>query len=115
MAILTMVAGLLLAVGLLIREHQLQRQRRQDADLHRQLASALADHRNQLRRTQEDLYVMRALLEEKHLLDAHDVARGRIRLVEGPRRAAAEREHLARSLGVQATQFVIDEDLEKVH
>jgi hypothetical protein len=115
MALLAVIGAVLLASALIVREYQLAKQRTQDAANLERLRANIKETRSQLRRTVEDLHVMQRLLEEKHLLTESDLARGRLRLIERPRRLAAERNAIVRSHGVSPTQLVIDDDLDKVH
>ena len=115
MALLAVVGGLLLAFALVVREYQLAKERSQHAAAHERLRVSLKETRGQLRRTLEDVHVIQRVLEEKHLLDETDLARGRMRLIETPRRRAAERNAIVRNHNVSPTQLVMDEDLNKVH
>ena len=115
MTLLLIVAALLLAAGLLIREVQARRERARNAEEHQRLAAALAETRAHMKRTQEDLYVLRCLLEEKRVLDDADVAQARARFVDAPRRTQAERDELARALNVSPTHLVLDGDADKLH
>jgi len=115
MALLAVIGGLLLAFALIVREYQLAKQRAQDAVTLERLRANIKETRGQLRRAVEDFHVMQRILEEKHLLTQTDLTRGRVRLIEHPRRVAAERNAIVRSHGVSPTQLIIDDDLDKVH
>lgn len=115
MVALAMLGGVLLAAALLLRELLGLRARNLQADEHEQLRQILSDTQNELRRAVEDVQVLQAVLEEKHLLDEGDLARGRIRFIETPRRVAAQRAEIARTLNVSPTQLVVDDNLDKVH
>lgn len=115
MALLAVIGGILLALALIARELQGSRERAaQTAALH-EVQSALERTRQQLRRTQEDLYVMQSLLAERNILDEAELARGRLRLIETPKRLAAEREAVVRHLGASPTELVVDENVDKIH
>jgi hypothetical protein len=115
MALLAVIGGLLLALALIVREYQLAKERARHLATHERLRSSLKETRTQLRRALEDLHVLLRVLEEKHLVDEADLSRGRARLIETPRRLAAERNAIVRNHNVSPTQLVIDEDLNKVH
>lgn len=115
MTLLAIGGGLFLALALIIREYQLTRERALQAATFEQLRVSLEATRGQLRRACEDLYVLQSVLSERNVLDEADLARTRIRLVEMPRRVAAERDAIRRHLGVAPQHLVIDESDGKVH
>jgi hypothetical protein len=116
MGLLAILGGLVMAIALVVREVQLSRERaNHTAELER-VRQSQGELRRQLRRALEDLYVLQNVLGDKHLLDEHDLARGRARHIDGPRRIAEERDSiLSKHDDVEATQLVIDEDINKVH
>ena len=115
MAFVAALGGLLLALALVLRELQLTRERSLQAAAEERLRVALEQTRAQLQHAVEDVYVLRTLLVERGLFEEGDIARARARLVEGPRRLAAEREALMRHLDGAATHLVLDEQNNKVH
>ena len=115
MTLLAIGGGLLLMVAFFVRESQLARERVLQAARHRTLQTALEDTRNQLRRACEDLYVLQHILAERNVLDDTDLARGRVRLVEAPRRMAQERDAIQRHLGISAPYLVIEDSDRKIH
>jgi hypothetical protein len=116
MGLLAILGGLLLALALIVREVQLARERANHASELERMRVSLGETRRQLRRALEDLYVLQNVLGDKHLLDEHDLARGRARHIDGPRRIAEERDSILRKHDdVEATQLIIDEDINKVH
>ncbi len=115
MALLAVFGGLLLAIALVLRELQLARQRTQQASSAERQRLALEQTRSQLQHALEDVYVLQMLLVERGLFEEGDLVRGRARLVEAPRRVAAEREALLRHLGASAPQLVLDDQNNKVH
>ena len=115
MAVLAVVAVLVLSVGLALRERQLARDRAAADAALQELRTSLEGARNQLRRANEDLFVIQTLLAERNLLDENDLARARLRLIEAPRRVAEEKAAMARHLKVSPTQLVIDPSDSKIH
>lgn len=115
MTLLAIAGGLLLALALIAREVQIARERSALADQVERQRLMAADTRRQLRRALEDLYVMQTLLADKHLLDENEFARGRVRLIEKPRRVAEERNAILRDSDVEPTQLVVDDDVNKIH
>jgi hypothetical protein len=107
--------GLFLALALLVREVQLSRERAMQAAVFEQLRAALESTRTQLRRASEDLHVLQNVLVERRMVDEAELARTRIRLVEMPRRLAAEKDAIRRHLGVSPQVLVRDDGDGKVH
>ncbi|OGQ77771.1 MAG: hypothetical protein A2289_18985 [Deltaproteobacteria bacterium RIFOXYA12_FULL_58_15] len=115
MALLAVIGGLLLALAIVVREYQLSKDRKGHADEHERMALALKESRTQLRRAIEDVHVLQCVLQDKHLLDETELAAGRVRHIDGPRRAAAERNAIVQTINISPTQLVIDEDITKIH
>jgi hypothetical protein len=115
MAVLAVVAVLVLSVGFALRERQLARDRAATEAALQELRTSLEGARNQLRRANEDLFVIQTLLGERNLLDENDLARARLRLIDAPRRVAEEKAAMARHLKVSPTQLVIDPSDSKIH
>ncbi len=114
MALLAISGGLMLCLAWAVREYQLWRERQALQAALNQLKQALDLSRQQMRRMSEDVYVMQAVLVEKNLLDEDELQRGRIRLIETPRRQAEERNQLLRHMNVSPTQIIDDPD-PKIH
>jgi len=115
MLVLVLAGGALLAIALVLFEVSLARRRASQAASIEKLRGSLQESRSQFRRALEDLYVLHAVLADKHVIDEADLARGRARLIEAPRRLAQERNAILRHWEVSPTQLVIDEDITKVH
>jgi hypothetical protein len=115
MTLVVLVAALILVVALGLRERALRRERSASSRALGELIKSLAEARQQLRRLNEELVVIERVLEEKHFFDQEDLAQARLRLIEHPRRVAAERAAIATEHKVSPTQLVMDEDLNKVH
>ena len=115
MAVLAVVAVLVLSVAFAFRERQVARERVAAEMVLQELRTSIEGARSQLRRANEDLYVIQTLLAERNLLDENDLARARLRLIEAPRRVAEERAAMARHLKVSPTQLVIDPTDSKIH
>lgn len=115
MTLVAVVGGLLLALALVLREFQLTRERSQQSATHERVRLALEQTRSQLQHALEDVYVLQMLLIERGLFEEGDLVRGRARLVEAPRRMAAEREAIVRHLGGDAPHLVLDDQNNKVH
>ncbi|MEM6532853.1 MAG: hypothetical protein AAF654_09520 [Myxococcota bacterium] len=110
------VAGGVLAAALLVlREYQrYQEQRRAEANLEALKRSLEAQQRT-IRRLQEDFYVLQSVLRERNLLGANEFINARNRLIEQPKRVAAEREAIQRNLNIGVPAQVIEESLNKLH
>lgn len=115
MAVLAMVAVLVLSVAFALRERRLARDRTAALAALDELRTSLEAVRIQLRRANEDVFVVQTLLSERNLLDENDLARARLRLIEAPRRVAEEKAAMARHLKVSPTQLVIDPSDSKIH
>jgi hypothetical protein len=115
MALLAVIGGLLLAAALFVREIYLSKERALQGEAFSRLRDALKDAHTRHRRLAEDLLVLQRLLEEKRLIDAEDLISARLRLIDHPRRIAAERNALASAHNLSPTQLVIDEDANKIH
>ncbi len=115
MALLAIGAALVVCIAFAIREQQLSRERAAQTAALDGLRAALDAQRGQLRRAQEDVYVLQTLLGERNVVDENDLAQARMRLIEGPRRVAEERAAMARHLKVSPTQLVLDAGEPKVH
>src|SRR5688500_8013516 len=100
---------------LMLREVQSIRERHRSRETIRELRAGLETTRSQARRAIEDLYVLQTVLTERHVVDDAELSRGRARLIENPRRIAAERESILARPGVSPTQVVIDETEQNVH
>jgi len=115
MAVLAVVAVLVLSVAFALRERRLARDRTATEAALQELRTSLEGARTQLRRANEDVFVVQTLLSERNLLDENDLARARLRLIEAPRRVAEEKAAMARHLKVSPTQLVIDPSDSKIH
>jgi hypothetical protein len=115
MTLLALGAGIFFALAMILRELQLGRERAMHQATFEQLHLSLEGVRAQLRRAGEDLYVLQAVLAERNLLNEADLARGRARLIENPRRIAEERDAIQRHLGVAPTHLVVDDSDGKIH
>jgi len=114
MLLFAILGGLLLSAALIAREIQWTKERHSRDATHQELENALRLTRAQLRRTREDLYVFKSVLQERRLIDDAALLEGRMRLVENPRRKAEERARIVRNADVSPTQVVID-DGETIH
>lgn len=115
MLLLAISGGLLLALALIVREYQLSRERSLQEAAYEQLRTALEATRAQMRRVCEDMYVLQSVLGERNLLDEGELARGRVRLVEMPRRMARERDAIQRHLGISPTSLILEDSDGKIH
>lgn len=115
MVVIAIVSGATLALVLIVREIQFARDRISRRAQFSELNANLEKLRTQLRRAQEDAYVLQTLLSERNILDEGEIARGRVRLIENPKRLAAEKEAIVRHLGVSPTQLVVDDNVDKIH
>jgi hypothetical protein len=107
MALLAVVGALSLMLAWSVREWQLSRERRAFAQAVDHLRVSLETTRHHLRKVSEDLFVLQSLMVERNLIDETELARGRMRLIEGPRRAAEERDALAKNMKVSPTVLVL--------
>ncbi len=114
MTLLALCGGLLLAVALMVREVQLRRERAAARADHDRLFASVETAVRHLRRTREDLYVMRTVMQERGVLTEEDLARGRARLIETPRRRAEERDQMLKELKIADVPVILDEG-ESVH
>ncbi len=114
MTLLAVCGGLLLAVALIVREYQLGRERTARLAALEQLHGSLEAAGRQLRRAREDIYVLRTVLQERGVISEEELARGRARLIEAPRRRAEERSEMLRELQVPSTKVILDEG-ESIH
>ena len=115
MVVLAIVSGASLALALVVREIQFARDRIAKRAQLSELNANIEKLRTQLRRAQEDVYVMQTLLSERNILDENEIARGRVRLIENPKRLAAEKDAIVRHLGVSPTSLVVDDNVDKIH
>lgn len=115
MLFLALGGGLLLAAALWVREYQLAKERNAHNRELEALRQQVERHKSHLRRTVEDLYVLRQLLVERHVLDEHDLVRGRVRLIEAPRRQAEERDAILRGMEISPNQLIVEESEPKIH
>jgi len=109
MVLLGLIGGVFLAAALIVRELQTMRERAAltaQVDELRRAADAQSTH---LRRAREDIVVLRAVLEQKHLLDDADLQKCRERIIEAPRRAAQERQAMGKDLQAGSAHMVIDD------
>jgi len=109
MILLAVSGGLLLALALIVREYQLSRERRARMAALEHLHGSLDLTTKHLRRAREDLYVLRAIMQERGVLTDEEFARCRVRLIEAPRRRAEERSQILRSVEVSPQQVILDE------
>ncbi len=114
MLLLAVVGGLLLCLALAVREYQQSRERAVLLQALEQLRAAHELQRQQHKRLAEDQWVLQRLLVERGLLEQAAVDRGRLRLIDLPRRQAAEREAVLRNFKVAAIDLASDDD-SKVH
>ncbi len=115
MALLPVVGALSLLFAWAVREWQLARERKAFAQAVEHLRVSLETSRHHLRRVSEDLFVLQSIMVERNLLDETELQRGRVRLVETPRRVAEEREAIARNMKISPTALVIDDGEHKIH
>lgn len=115
MILLALGAGIIVVLGLVIRELQLARERTVHVTHLQGLRQSLEASRAQLRRCTEDLFVLQAILAERNLFNEADLTRGRLRLIEAPRRQAEEREAISRHLGMNQAVMMVDEGEGKIH
>ncbi len=115
MALFAVLGALLLTVAMILREVQLGKERAAQAQAFALLREALRDSQARTKRVAEDLLVLQRLLEEKRLLDAEELITARLRLIDQPRRVAAERHALTTAHNLAPNQLIIDEDASKVH
>jgi hypothetical protein len=115
MVVLAIVSGASLALALVVREIQFARDRMGRRAQFNELTANIEKLRAQLRRAQEDVYVLQTLMSERNILDENEIARGRVRLIENPKRLAAEKDAIVRHLGVSPTSLVVDENVDKIH
>lgn len=108
MALIAIISFFLLGAVLLYREHQLNRERAAVLSNLQEAFTALDACHIQIKRTNEDLFVMQTVLCERHILDENDLVQARMRLIEIPRRLAEERAATARHLKVSPTQLIFD-------
>ena len=114
MMLLAICGGLLLALALMVREYQLGRERAARHSAFEHLHASLDVMTKQLRRTREDLYVLRAVLQERGVVTEEEFSRSRLRLIENPRRRAEERSELMRQVEVSPLAVIVDEG-ESIH
>lgn len=105
---------LLVAAGI-TREIQWSRDRAKARSAVRALAEALETSNNTTRRLQEDLYVLQTVFRERNLISKGDLQSARRRLVEAPKRVAAERDAIQRNLDIGVPPHVIEDSLGKLH
>ncbi len=115
MALVAIGAALVVCIAFALREQQLSRERAAQNAALDGLRAAIDALRGQLRRAQEDTFVLQTLLGERNMLDENDLAQARLRLIEAPRRVAEERAAMARHLKVSPTQLVLDPGEPKLH
>ncbi|MBC7793795.1 MAG: hypothetical protein H7Z43_08805 [Clostridia bacterium] len=115
MVVLAIVSGASLVLALVVREIQSARDRRSSRAQFNEVHANIEKLRAQFRRTQEDVYVIQTLMSERNILDENELARGRVRLIENPKRLAAEKDAIVRHLGVSPTSLVVDDNVDKIH
>lgn len=115
MVVLAIVSSASLALALVVREILFARDRTHRRAQFNELTANVEKLRTQLRRAQEDVYVLQTLMSERNILDENEIARGRVRLIENPKRLAAEKDAIVRHLGVSPTALVVDENVDKIH
>ena len=115
MIVLVLIGGLLLVIGMVVREFQLARERAARAKLFEYLSRALDANREQLKRLSEDLYVLRTLLAERQIIASKDLIDGRTRLIDGPRRQAEERDAILRGFDILPIQLLAEDPESKMH
>lgn len=115
MTLLALGATIIFVLGLVIRELQLARERTVHITHLQSLRQSLEATRAQLRRCTEDLFVLQAILAERNLFNEADLTRGRLRLIEAPRRQAEERDAIGRHLGANQAILMVDEGEGKIH
>jgi hypothetical protein len=112
--LLAIFGGLLLCLAIIVRELSVSRERTESQTTNAELRHAVDVLRGHLQRTSDDLYVLRSTLEERHVVSDNELAKNRARLIDNPRRVAAERREVTRTADADPTQVVIDEG-ESVH
>ncbi len=115
MVVFLVAGGVLLAASIAIREWQWARERRETRASLRSLTDNLDKSQRNVRRLQEDVYVLQTVLRERNLLSENELAQARDRLIEQPKRVAAERDAIQRHLNIGVPVQVIEESLNKVH
>lgn len=111
MALLAVIGGLFLCAALAMREYQLAKERVTMTAAIEQLRGFLDTNRSQLRRTLEDLYVLQATMVERNVIDECELAEGRARLIEAPKRMAQERRAILKHVTANPTQVVVDDSI----
>lgn len=114
MALLAVVGGLFLCAALAIREYQLAKERITMTTAFDHLRRSLDSTRSQLQRALEDLYVLQSTMVERNVVDEGELAEGRARLVEAPKRKAQERRAILKHVAANPTQVVVDESHTKL-
>ena len=104
------LASLFFASALVVSEQRHRRERRAAAQAIANLHSALEVAGQQIRQCREEIFVVRALLQERGLVSERDLTQARERLIEEPRRQAEERRELVRGVTIAPNQVIIDEN-----
>lgn len=115
MVVFLIAGGALLAASIVIREWQWTKERRESRKNLRALTDNLEKSQRTVRRLQEDVFVLQSVLRERNLLSESELSQARDRLVEQPKRVAAERDAIQRHLNIGVPVQVIEESLNKVH
>jgi hypothetical protein len=115
MTLFALGAGIFFGLALIARELQLARERTIHVTHLQGLRQSLESTRAQLRRCTEDLFVLQAVLAERNLCNEGELSRGRLRLIEAPRRQAEERESVSRHLGVSQAILMVEDGEGKIH
>ncbi|MEO1482889.1 MAG: hypothetical protein AAFU77_12350 [Myxococcota bacterium] len=105
----------LLAAALLLRELQWSRDRARFSSELKALSDALDKNRRSTRKLQEDLFVLQTVLRERNLLAESELVGARKRLIDRPKRVAAERDAIQQNLNIGVPAQVIEESINKVH
>jgi hypothetical protein len=114
MLVFALAGGMLLALAVILREMAVSRDRAAANQSVEELRRTVDVLRGHVQRTSDEVFVLRATLEERNLVNEHELERNRKRLVEEPRRQARERQQIVSNENVSPTQVVIDEG-ESIH
>ncbi|MEL6543744.1 MAG: hypothetical protein AAFQ82_03900 [Myxococcota bacterium] len=108
-------AGAVVAILVAVREWQMAKRFTMARARMTSLGEALDTQQRTMRRLQEDIYVLQSVLRERNLLNEQELAQARDRLVEQPKRVAAERDAIKRHHDIGVPTQLIEDSLNKVH
>lgn len=115
MLLLLVFGTIALSAALIVREIYSAKERAIIRATFERLQISNNETRAQLGRTMEDLHVLQSILAERHIIDELELIRARSRFIENPRRAAQEREQIAKTTNDARTPIIVDGDSTKVH